>query len=294
LGTYDYRASSIALDSSGNVFVTQNGDNASILKLDANLSILMASNSISATGIGSIALDISGNVYLTGVANQDIFIAKCNGDLLQDNTVCTFVLSLISESFTSNGGTGNVSVTAQSSCTWTATSNDSWITITTGSNGTGNGTVNYSVSANTLTSQRTGSITIAGETFTVIQQGIICSFSIYPDSQSFDSTGGTGSVNITTQNGCSWTATSNDSWISITYGNNGTGNGTVNYSVSANTGSERIGTMTIAEQTLTVTQERIQTSECSAWDDVISKYQAYVIGQADWSEVTDCYNQYAS
>ena len=47
----------------------------------------------------------------------------------------------------------------------------SWITITVGSTGTGNGTVSYSVSANTTGSTRTGTMTIGGQTFTVTQNG---------------------------------------------------------------------------------------------------------------------------
>lgn len=46
-----------------------------------------------------------------------------------------------------------------------------WITITSGSNGTGNGTVNYSVAANPATSQRTGTITVNGQIHTVTQAG---------------------------------------------------------------------------------------------------------------------------
>ena len=85
-------------------------------------------------------------------------------------SVCTYSLSSSSKSFTASGGTGSVSVAASSnSCNWTAISNISWITIISGSSGTGNGMVNYSVSANTATSQRTGTITIAGETLTVTQ-----------------------------------------------------------------------------------------------------------------------------
>ncbi|MCD6600073.1 MAG: hypothetical protein J7L19_05855 [Dehalococcoidia bacterium] len=61
----------------------------------------------------------------------------------------------------------------QDGCSWTAVTNESWITITSGSSGTGSGTVNYSVSANSSTSQKTGTMTIAGKTFTVTQDGII-------------------------------------------------------------------------------------------------------------------------
>jgi len=81
----------------------------------------------------------------------------------------TFSISPTSQSFDSNGGSGSVTVTSDSS--WTAASDASWITINSGSSGSGNGTVNYTVSANSSTSQRTGTITIAGQTFTVTQAG---------------------------------------------------------------------------------------------------------------------------
>ncbi|MCX5821946.1 MAG: BACON domain-containing protein, partial [Deltaproteobacteria bacterium] len=58
-----------------------------------------------------------------------------------------------------------------SSCSWSAASNASWITITAGSAGTGNGTVSYSISANITESNRTGNMTIGGQTFTVTQNG---------------------------------------------------------------------------------------------------------------------------
>ncbi len=83
-----------------------------------------------------------------------------------------------------------------------------------------------------------------------------CSFSINPASQNFPSSGGSGSVGVSTQSGCNWTATSNAPWINITSGGSGSGNGTVNYSVASNPNpSPRTGTMTIAGQTFTVTQD---------------------------------------
>lgn len=74
----------------------------------------------------------------------------------------------------SGGGTGSVTVTGTPSpCSgnWTAASNASWITITGGSSGSGAGpaTVSYSVAANTTGSQRSGTLTVAGRTFTVTQ-----------------------------------------------------------------------------------------------------------------------------
>ena len=71
----------------------------------------------------------------------------------------------------------------------------------------------------------------------------------------FQSSAGAGTISVTpTPGNCIWPITSNDSWITINSGNIGTGNGTVSYSVAANTGATRTGTITIGEQTFTITQ----------------------------------------
>jgi hypothetical protein len=82
---------------------------------------------------------------------------------------CSSSMSLSSESFTPNGGGGSVDVIAGSTCGWTASSNMGWVTIISGGNGTGNGTVNYSVAPNAGSSIRNATITIGGNSFTVYQ-----------------------------------------------------------------------------------------------------------------------------
>ncbi|MBI5556560.1 MAG: protease inhibitor I42 family protein [Deltaproteobacteria bacterium] len=82
-----------------------------------------------------------------------------------------------------------------------------------------------------------------------------CSYSISPASATVPAAGSTGSVTVTTQSGCTRTAASNVSWITITSGASGTGGGTVSYTVAANTGSGRSGTLTIAGESFTVTQQ---------------------------------------
>jgi Zn-dependent metalloprotease len=81
-----------------------------------------------------------------------------------------------------------------------------------------------------------------------------CSFSISPTSASFAAAGGTQSVTVTTQAGCNWTAASNNSFITVTSGASGSGSGTVNYSVAANTSTARSGSLTIAGLTHSVSQ----------------------------------------
>ena len=78
-------------------------------------------------------------------------------------------------------------------------------------------------------------------------------FALSAPSQTFPSAGGNGSVDVITGNTCSWTAASNDSFVHVTTGGGGTGNGTVNFTVDPSSGS-RTGTMTIARQTFTVNQ----------------------------------------
>jgi hypothetical protein len=78
-----------------------------------------------------------------------------------------FALSAASQFFPMVGGSGSVNVITDAACSWTAASHDSFITITSGSNGTGNGTVNFTVSA--TSTPRTGTLTIAGLTFTINQ-----------------------------------------------------------------------------------------------------------------------------
>ncbi len=87
-----------------------------------------------------------------------------------------------------------------------------------------------------------------------IGPGVDCSFNAGPINQGFDSTAGNGSVNVMTTEGCSWAVSNVPSWINITSGDSGSGSGVVNYSVAANTGTGRTGTMTIAGQNIVVTQ----------------------------------------
>jgi hypothetical protein len=100
---------------------------------------------------------------------------------------------------------------------------------------------------------RSGTVTIAGQTFTVNQTSG-CTWTLDPTSASVAAGGGTGNVSVAAVAGCGWTAASNDAWITITSGASGSGNGTVNYAVAANLGPPRSGTVTIAGQTFTVNQ----------------------------------------
>ena len=168
---------------------------------------------------------------------------------------CSPTLSASSGSVPPGGGTGTVGVTVAGGCAWTAVSHAGWITVTSGTAGTGNGTVGFTAAANTTSTSRTGTLTIAGQTFAVTQGASSCTYSISPTSRSVDAAAQTTFASVSAGSGCPWTATSNAGWLTITSGASGTGAGTVAIGVGANTStSARAGTVTIAGQTLTVSQ----------------------------------------
>ncbi len=82
-----------------------------------------------------------------------------------------------------------------------------------------------------------------------------CDFALSSQSISLDAGANTRTVDVSGTTGCAWNASSNAAWINVTSNANGSGNGLVFYSVAANTGTaSRTGTVTIAGQTLTITQ----------------------------------------
>ena len=87
-----------------------------------------------------------------------------------DGTACVTSLSSSSQNFSGTGGTGSFNVNAAGSCNWTAVPSDSFVTITSGSNGTGNGTVNFSVASNSG-AQRSATIVVGGQVFNIVQGG---------------------------------------------------------------------------------------------------------------------------
>ncbi len=172
---------------------------------------------------------------------------------------CVFSLSPTSAQFTAAGGNDTVTITqvsGASNCARTATSNANWITISFGTPGTGNGTVGYTVQSNPFTVERTGTLTIAGQAFTVTQAAGSCTYSLSPSSASIPAAGGSGSFNLTAStNSCPWAPSTDSSWITITTAASGAGTTTVRYTAAPNLATaSRTGTIGIGGLTFTVTQ----------------------------------------
>ena len=145
---------------------------------------------------------------------------------------------------------------------WRVTVNASWlsvspatgrtaspVTVSASTSGLAAGT--YSASL-TLTAVETGESVQVPVTLTVREN---CTYTLSRTSVTVAAAGASGlTVGVTAASGCAWTATESSSFISITGGSSGSGSGTVTFTVSANTGAARSGTITVADQAVTVSQ----------------------------------------
>jgi Putative binding domain, N-terminal/Viral BACON domain len=257
---YEVTPSSIAVGAegdSGTLTVATASDCSWNASPDVSWIAITPPASGSGSGMVRFSIAANGGAERTGtiaIGNQRSIVRQ-----LSAGSPCSYSISPASQNVGAAGGAGSpVAVSTPAGCQWTASSAASWITITSGATGNGNGSVAFSVAANSGAS-RTGSLTIAGRPFTVTQAAAPppppCSYSIDPNSQKIDGNGGTATVAVTTGSACTWTASSNASWLTVTAGASGTGNGTVTISVARNDGKDRKGTLTIAGKTATIEQK---------------------------------------
>ena len=175
---------------------------------------------------------------------------------------CEYGISPASQSAAAAGGGLNAAIFAEpSECSWRLAADVPWITGTTTS-GTGSRSVNYTVAANGSSQSRSGRITLTGNDGTqrvqqVNQAGLttsppgppgpaVCTYAVSPSTVNAIYEGGTYDVQVTTQTGCAWNASSSVPWASIVSGGSGTGSGTVRFDIPRNAGDERRGTADIS------------------------------------------------
>ncbi len=227
----------------GTAQVTTNGTGNATFSLNFGVTSATTSNWVSATATDS-------------VNNTSEFSAARNicADMRFSPTSILAPVGGISSNFVYLNSTGCAAPTA--------TGNTAWVTV----NSVLGGQVNYTVAANTgpprdalinvLYNNGTGQSTASFQ----VSQNNGCAYSINPSTQNFTGPGGGGSTNVTpTNSACGWSSVSNaPSWITITGGVSGTGNGTVSFTVAPNnTGVQRIGTINAAGQTLTINQSAV-------------------------------------
>ena len=193
------------------------------------------------------------------VSAASIGIVGCgDGSPTEPTPVCSYAISSASAAFASEGGTGSVAVAVAAGCAWTAAVTGSWITITSGSSGSGPGTVAYAVAPNPAAEPRSGSLVMGGQTHAIAQQGrpaTACSYELSPGSSEFGKDAATGTFSVSAPNDCVWTSTTSASWLLVSSGNQGAGNGIVSYEVARNLEVvARTATITVVNKAFTVRQ----------------------------------------
>ncbi len=116
-------------------------------------------------GLNNVQPQQAGN-YSVVITNAAGTVASANANL---TVTCSYTLSASSAAFGATGGSGNVDVTTAGGCSWSVASVPAWITITSGNGGSGNGTVGYSVAANTNSGSRNATLVIGGRNHAVTQ-----------------------------------------------------------------------------------------------------------------------------
>ncbi len=209
------------------------------------------STSSAGTGSGTVFYSVQANN--TGATRSGTITVNGQMFTITQLFECVYSLSPTSATVAASGGTYSFNVNAAPGCTWSASVQGTFITAN--SQGSGGGAVSYIIAANNTGTARTGYIVVRGQTFTVTQPPVVCTYSISPSSANFSSEAASGSIAVTTQPGCGWSGVlegGNLNFIHIQ--NNGTGSGTLNYLITVNNGANRTSRINVMGEIHTVSQ----------------------------------------
>ena len=124
------------------------------------------------------------------------FVAFVLSVFITTSAIAEVTIATVSKEVGKEGGA--YSVNTGGSGTWTATTKANWITLSRASGEAGVSCI-YMVAANFSTDARTGTIDIAGNTFTVYQTGY--DSTLTPSTATADYAGGSGTIDVTVDAG---------------------------------------------------------------------------------------------
>jgi hypothetical protein len=212
----------------------------------------------SGVGNGSVTVTAGSNAGSATARSTSLTVGGQSVGLSQAGTTCTYSLGSSTANVPSGGGSGSVTVNAPAVCTWTSAPDVSapWVTITS-SGSAGASDVNFTAAPNITSSPRSATLTVAGQPYSVSQAAAPCNYVLVPTSTSVASSGGSSSFNFSTSTlGCSTTALSYSSWLSVSTSSSADGtSGSVSFTAAANpAGTTRVGTIQFGGQSFTVNQ----------------------------------------
>ena len=246
------------IDISGNTFtVYQTGYEATLSPTSANVDYTGGSGTIQVTADAGVSWTAKANVsWLSVTPSSGASVgsvtykvaAYTNGATPRTGTLTvagkTFnvtqsgrdvVLTPTSVSLGPDVATFNVTVVALSSTKWTVTPKASWISVVDSGHGYGNDTIMVAVGANPSVLARKGTVGIGSQKVTVTQAGTTnYSLSITPTNATASPVGAYGNVAVYSTPDAKWMAESQASWITLSDGATGAGNGNTKYIATAN------------------------------------------------------------
>lgn len=200
------------------------------------------------------------SAFAVAIATMIAAIAACTSTSLTGPsgsvTKCQVSLTSPASAAAAAGGTLSLSVGAAPECAWSAATQTAWISDLAPASGQGAMSVQFKIAANPAASARQGEIVVNGVTARVSQDAAPCSFDVNPKSTAVPAEGGSTTATVTALSGCTWTAVSQTSWLTVTSGQSGSGNGTIVFSAAVNPDvvNGRTGTILAAGQSIVVTQ----------------------------------------
>jgi len=192
-----------------------------------------------------------------------VSVAGCGSDSV--SAPCTFGVSASPRSFGVGGGTGSVTVSTPSHCSWTARADAGWLSLTSASSGSGQSVVTFTVAPSADPSARSGNLIVAGQTVSIAQDGLAaCEYRVEPVEASFCVDAVQGAVAVYTANSCPWTATADDAWITLLSSPAGGGPDTLRFNVASNYLAPRASIIKIRWPTATEGQNvQVSQSGCA-------------------------------
>ena len=233
----------VAVDRAGNVYIADNG-NDSIKEwhvANSNVTTLVSADLSAGYFIG-VVVDSAGNLFFPDQ---------------EDSSIAELLHAFVDPTAKSEApfaGSDTLPVvlptTANLTGPFAPISDSAWLTVT----GSANDAVSFAFTANNSGSSRTANISLLGHSIPVTQtsstSSLGCANLIEGNLAGIDSV-----VLAVTPINFPWTAAANDSWLHLSATNQrGAGSANVIFTFDANPGATRTGTLTIAGQTLTVTQ----------------------------------------
>jgi hypothetical protein len=170
-----------------------------------------------------------------------------------DGVRCQTTLGTQTATMPHDGGNVALNVTAARDCTWSASTDSSWMQLS-ATSGQGNGTVSVTVARNDQPASRSGAVVVNDQRVAISQQPRPCTFDVAAQPSRFGRPGGRGTVSIETSSGCTWTATTSAEWVRLA-SSSGSGTGTVEFDVAANAGSPREASISVGGQSVSITQD---------------------------------------